>query len=148
MTKELLSLDAEEISSLDNEDYSVDDPIIVELIKKWFLVPVNYNEKKLSDQICALAKAVTLKPGINSCNIFTTTACNARCFYCFEAGAKKRTMTGETAISVADYIIDNCIDNKITLQWFGGEPLCNHKVIDIICNKLKEKNIVIIVAII
>lgn len=63
-------------------------------------------------------------------------------------------MTEETAHKVAEYIIFNYqklqTENpaekqseqqepkKVHISWFGGEPLYNNKVIDIICNRLKE----------
>ena len=68
-------------------------------------------------------------------------ACNARCFYCFEQGAEPKTMTDETADAVFDYIMRTKHEKDITLQWFGGEPLCNTKVIDRICKKLRESGV-------
>lgn len=141
LTKELLLLSQEEISSIKTANYNINNPIVEELIKKWFLVPIDFDEKILSAQICNIAKIIAPKLGVTFYNIFTTTACNARCFYCFEAGAKTRTMAPETADAVADYIIKNSNGNKITLQWFGGEPLCNFRAIDIICKKLLDKKI-------
>lgn len=74
--------------------------------------------------------------------ILTTTACNARCFYCYEHGTQKKTMTVETAKKVAQYIINHSPENyNIELRWFGGEPLFNAKVINTICTKLQEANI-------
>ena len=75
--------------------------------------------------------------------IWTTTGCNARCFYCFEKGIKSINMNMETAAYVINYIISNLEDNdKLLVEWFGGEPLLNPDVIDMIsvelinyCNK-------------
>lgn len=136
LTKELIALDDEENEILKAGNYDFKSEFICELIKKWFLVPTDFNEFKLCDQIAKIAKSIESKLGIWFYNIFTTTACNARCFYCFEAGTKPKTMTLETAEKVADYIIKNRIEREITLHWFGGEPLCNTKVIDLICDKV------------
>lgn len=75
--------------------------------------------------------------------IWTTSACNARCFYCFEKGMKAETMSEETAYNVAQYIIERIKPNdRIRIEWFGGEPLLNTNVIkiisDIVINKCNE----------
>jgi sulfatase maturation enzyme AslB (radical SAM superfamily) len=47
-------------------------------------------------------------------------------------------MTKETAEKVANYIIDHTfIDEQVDLGWFGGEPLFNQEVIDIIVTKVE-----------
>jgi len=77
---------------------------------------------------------------INRYNILTTTGCNARCFYCFEDGVETKTMSPRTAEQVATYIYNNSSnDEMIELRWFGGEPLVNYKVIDVICSNLQKK---------
>lgn len=69
--------------------------------------------------------------------ILPTTACNARCSYCFEEGICPKTMTLETADAVADFIISRSTDNNsILIQWFGGEPLLNPEAITHITKKL------------
>ena len=79
---------------------------------------------------------------IHDYTILTTTACNARCFYCYEKNVKKKTMTIETANKVADYIIQHAPESEpIELRWFGGEPLFNAKVINTICTKLRDAEI-------
>ena len=79
-----------------------------------------------------------------SFTILTTTSCNARCFYCYEKGVKKKTMTPETAEKIAKYIIDKYpkdSNKTVSIGWFGGEPTVNTKVMDVICGKLKEAGI-------
>ena len=79
---------------------------------------------------------------IREYTILTTTACNARCFYCYEQKVKKTTMNIETAQKIVDYITKySPSDEEIELRWFGGEPLFNMKVIDTICQGLKDNNI-------
>lgn len=73
--------------------------------------------------------------------IFTTTACNARCFYCFENGIKVQTMNDETADALVKYIINTHCRDRVNLYWFGGEPLCNHRIITHICKGLSANNI-------
>lgn len=96
----------------------------------------DYREKHLSpiDDFCF--------DTIYDYTILTTTACNARCFYCYERDVQRKTMTVETAKKVANYIIQHAPENGIIeLRWFGGEPLFNAKVINTICSKLQEAEI-------
>lgn len=76
---------------------------------------------------------------IDEYTILTTTHCNANCFYCYEKGRGRIHMTEETAEKIGEFIIDHApFDRAVQLRWFGGEPLYNAKVIDIIINKIKE----------
>ena len=109
------------------------------MIEHWFLVPEGFDEKAKTDQLRVIAgmlkKKSTRKTGFT---ILTTTDCNARCFYCYEIGLKRIPMTPETAVKVANYIVSVCGGKKVRIQWFGGEPLYNRKVIDIICDRLRD----------
>ena len=113
-----------------------------ELIDRWFLVPQEHDDQKACIEIRQLA--ALLKPAdqpITDYTILTTTGCNARCFYCYEKGAKSVTMTAETASKVVRYIVAHRGDEKVALKWFGGEPLVNVKVIDQICTELSEQGV-------
>ena len=113
------------------------------LISNYYLVPENYDEE-------AILKVIRERQSIPITDnyldhpihftILTTTTCNARCFYCYELKVKGKTpMSLETAEKVAKYII-GCApkDQQITLDWFGGEPLYNADVIDIICSRVRS----------
>ena len=131
LTKELLFLSHQEYDHHLELDY---------LREHWFVVPEETKDKEYSDLV-KWVWANRQKKGkeIVSYSIFTTTDCNARCFYCFEADYKPVGMDAKTAEDVADYIIRNSNKAKpVRLHWFGGETLCNPKVIDIIVNKLRE----------
>ena len=113
-----------------------------ELIDRWFLVPQEHDDQKLCRQVRQMA--TLLKPAakaITSYIILTTTGCNARCFYCYEKGTKPVTMTAETADKVVRYIVKHRGDEKVSLKWFGGEPLVNARVIDQICTELREQGV-------
>lgn len=72
-----------------------------------------------------------------SFRIFTTTKCNAKCFYCYEQGVEMFDMTEKTALDVCEFIKSKLVNKKnLNIQWFGGEPLLNHKIIDFIINNL------------
>jgi radical SAM protein with 4Fe4S-binding SPASM domain len=123
-------------------DESADITAQQELIDRWFLVPQEHDDQKLCRQI--LQMAALLKPAaktVTGYTILTTTACNARCFYCYEKGTKPVTMTAETASKVVRYIVDHRGDEKVMILWFGGEPLVNVKVIDQICTELSRQGV-------
>lgn len=68
--------------------------------------------------------------GITAITIAPTMDCNARCYYCFEHGAKKGTMNIETADEVAVFLIKHCTEKELYISWFGGEPLIATDIID------------------
>ncbi len=113
------------------------------LIEHYFLVPLDFSESKLAVQLKNILECINMNTKnvlLNNFVILTTTACNARCFYCFEKGAKVLTMTEKTAYDLVDFIKKKSA-KKINLRWFGGEPLINTKVIDIITDELKKTDI-------
>lgn len=79
--------------------------------------------------------------GISGIMIAPTMDCNARCYYCFEHGARRGTMTPETADAVSDFIIDHCPGKKLFISWFGGEPLLIPEIMDRITISLKRAGI-------
>lgn len=115
------------------------------LISKWFYIPSDLDLSSFSHLIRQNRLMATNGPGSRLKNlyvIFTTTACNASCEYCFEKGYDILTMSEETADKVSHYIeVTRNRSKLVTLKWFGGEPLCNTKAIDRICSNLKASGI-------
>lgn len=108
----------------------------------WFLIPSHIKEKELAELTRAvLAPAKDNFEKITGYTIFTTTDCNARCFYCFELGRSRIPMSDETAHKVARYICEKSKGEKVHLAWFGGEPLLNQSAADIICKELTDKGV-------
>ncbi len=70
--------------------------------------------------------------------ILLTTACNARCFYCFEKGIKIFTLTYELCDKVVEFIYNNSNKKEINIWWFGGEPLLAFDKLKYINDKLKS----------
>ena len=71
--------------------------------------------------------------------ILTTTACNAKCPYCYEKGVKSYTMTMETADRVVDFILEKSNGKKvIEIEWFGGEPLLNKNIIAYVSDRIDK----------
>lgn len=113
-----------------------------------FVVPESMDEYKLVRQYRTLRLMVDKEEDetTSSYTIMTTTDCNARCFYCYEKGRSRIPMSAETAMKVADLIEKNyrkqsSEESAVSLHWFGGEPLYNSKVIDLICSELEKKKV-------
>ena len=137
MTKEMVLLSQEEQQVFEQCPTN-----LPELISHWFLVPEEHDDCKLSQELCNVARLMEpQKTHITGYTIMTTSDCNARCFYCYELGQARRPMTEETAQQTADYIIKHCGDEEVKIEWFGGEPLYNKPVINLIVNRLKEAGV-------
>ena len=111
-----------------------------ELVRMRFYVPDRFDEFEWVDGARGKYISSNTTP-ITSYTILPTTNCNARCFYCYEKGQRKLFMTEKTAKDVVDYILRNSFGRSLDLRWFGGEPLFNSKVIDLICNTLSSNNV-------
>lgn len=134
LTRSLLLLTKEELENLLHQH---------QLVEQWFLVPQDFDDHKFCNQVRLLDKMLAKpKKGIQNYTILTTTDCNARCFYCYEAGRPRVPMTEKMAHEVAHYIVHHKEEYEIVrLHWFGGEPLHNFSVINIICHDLEESGI-------
>lgn len=140
LTKELLLLTDKETEKIKNRSVMPEDFTKL-LVNKWFLVPIDNDDISLCDNLRDVVKLLRRKDIKDRFTVMTTTDCNARCFYCYEMGRKRVSMTSDTANAVAEYMMNSSKNNKISISWFGGEPLYNSKVIDIICNVLVKNNV-------
>ncbi|MBQ7415594.1 MAG: radical SAM protein [Oscillospiraceae bacterium] len=133
LTREMLLLTQEEY------DHALELPY---LRQHWFVVPENFDDKKQVDIVRWLQKTMNKEAEtIDSYTIYTTSDCNARCFYCFELGRPRIPMSDEIALKTAQYIKSHRGTKPVNLRWFGGEPLYNDRAIDIICEYLRKENI-------
>lgn len=134
ITREMVLLNSEEYQTfLSGEDKR--------MIERWFLVPDEIDDASLLYMFFRAyeARYPRRKYGkLNLCTIATTTDCNARCPYCYEAGIARKHMSQETAKDVAKFIIERA-NPHVALNWFGGEPLYNASVIDTICDEFQSK---------
>lgn len=134
LTRELVLLSQEEYNRFAEIDY---------LKEHWFVVPEGAKEKEYADFVkWLLSTRVPKSKEITGYTIFTTTDCNARCFYCFELGRSRIPMSCETAEKVVQYIKAHCGEKEVHISWFGGEPLFNLPAIETICAGLKKENVV------
>ena len=133
LTRELLLLTPEEFEHAPELPY---------LQERWLSVPEGTNEKELVELVRWTRKTLRREPKhIEKYTILTTTDCNARCFYCYEKGCAKVSMTRETAQKVVAYIKAHCGGNEVKISWFGGEPLMNSEAIDWICQGLRKEGV-------
>ena len=111
------------------------------LVEHWFYLPIDsFNECDWVEFLRKKRIEDTSHQGINSYVIMTTLDCNARCFYCYEKGTPRISMTKKIAIATSEYIQRHST-KKVKLTWFGGEPLLNTVNIDLICQKLNDYGI-------
>ena len=111
------------------------------LIRGWFLVPEGHDDIGLSEEVRTLALDLRGQLPLTEYVIFPTTDCNARCFYCYERGVARMPMSAGTAHAVADFILRSHGGKPVTLFWFGGEPLYNAEVIDIVSAALRDAGV-------
>lgn len=118
------------------------DPELTRLAEDNFLVPASRDETSYYVGIYNILSALTKPKGFSSYTLLLTTACNARCVYCYEQGMKISTMTEEVADALIGFIASTRDASKpVTLTWYGGEPLLKADLISHICSKLRERNI-------
>ena len=111
------------------------------LVEDYYLVPVDFDEKTMLAELRNINKQVFCKKGISHYVIFTTTNCNARCYYCFESELPHINLNKQIADRIIEYIILNKDQEPIKISWFGGEPLLGRFWIDYICEELKKHNV-------
>lgn len=112
-----------------------------ELIRAYFIVPIDFDERMLVSQLRALLKRLAPAKGINGYTILPTTYCNARCFYCYESDFPRMTMNESTASRLVQYMITHKGKGPLRISWFGGEPLVAEERIDQICRELHNHEI-------
>lgn len=111
-------------------------------VKYGFLVEDDTDDYEQYKQLHSLLPLLSRElPGTKTYTILPTTACNARCVYCYEEGMQIQSMSEETADQVVQFIEKTRWQDTVTLLWFGGEPLAGSKIISRICRELEEKNI-------
>ena len=113
------------------------------LWENWFLVPADRKESETWQQVRQLLMLKEEVPeGISHFVILPTTACNARCIYCFEQGIKPCTMDRDTAEDTIRFILKyRPTGGKIHIHWFGGEPACVPGIINRICEGLLDAGV-------
>ena len=108
-----------------------------ELIESMFLVPEGRDETAFYNGVSRVMRAYNAKKGWRLFTVLPTTACNARCVYCYEEGVKPVSMTDETVSRTVRFILETRAEGTAQINWFGGEPLLRPDIIDRVCAGLK-----------
>lgn len=130
------------LALVDKTDIDTNHKFIRKDIQKYidlgFLVPNDCAE----EEIVLLSRTKGILDGrLSVFRIMPTTSCNAKCFYCYEDGIEPLTMDMPTATEVIKFIKKFALSKeKITIQWFGGEPLLCKNIISYITNELLQDN--------
>lgn len=111
------------------------------LVNLWFYVTKDFNEEEIYKKL--LIKNRKNKLLRTKYTILTTLHCNANCVYCYERHGRfiKEFMSKTIAKDVVNFICKSNTAKEIRLDWMGGEPLLNHRIIDFICRELHKKEI-------
>lgn len=120
---DLSHLSQSEIIYLKNNYILVeDDNILVDIMHHQSLARI-YSKKHL---------VLTIAP---------TQSCNFNCSYCYEQWRKSGSMTDDTENSIINYITEKQITDgleSISLTWYGGEPLLQHKRVISLAKRINE----------
>ena len=146
-TKRIYRLDGENLEVNSEKRYSyeeiIGDDALKTLADDSFLVPQDKNESEVYVGYCKIARMMKMRDrGFSSFVVLPTTACNARCIYCYEQGIEYVTMNDETVAQTVEFI-KKARDpkKKVNFIWFGGEPLVGERFIDRICAELSKADI-------
>ena len=108
--------------------------------KHGLIIAEKLDEMDIYNQWCSLQRKVD-RPYI-SINITATLKCNARCYYCYENGVKHSDFEEKQLFLLIKFLKERVRENDtLLLNWFGGEPLMNKKVLNSVSNELKRYGI-------
>ena len=110
-------------------------------INAMFLVPEGKDECTYYESVARMMRLYGKKNGVPGYTIMPTLGCNARCVYCYEEGRTQVKMTPEILEQTIRFILKTRKKERISLSWFGGEPLLCPDIIDHICERLREENV-------
>ena len=149
ITGEIIELTDEEYDLLMSLKDHPEDAVILrdkgmeQLIGKRYIVSLSYVEADHYRDTLSILKIMKRgkNKGFRKFTILPTTACNARCVYCFEQGFVPETMSRDTADRLIEYILKTKDEGRINLEWFGGEPFVAHDIITYICQRLTDAGV-------
>lgn len=134
--KKMILLTPEEDRAFTSIDRNA--PLFQTFAEEYFYVPEGFDEIAAVDQVRDVLRLIAKPEPLHRFVVLPTTDCNARCFYCYEAGCEKSRMTLETADRVASFMKESAKGKEIKITWFGGEPTYRGEVIDRITARLTE----------
>lgn len=99
----------------------VDPDLLRMAMENGFVVPAEEDE---IEKVLAIQRMNNYSTRFAGFQILPTTACNARCFYCYEQSYKAVCMKDAVAKAIPSFIESymGMVDN-VHVTWFGGEPM-------------------------
>ena len=145
VTGQLVCLEKGEVEVVGNLPQKFS-PAMDNLIAAHYLVPDNYDEHQQTVKLRTVLRRLEVLEGgksfIRQYTILPTTACNARCYYCYERDVYTATMTEEVAEDAVKFITEHAGENgKVSIRWFGGEPTVASERIDQISKGLLRNSV-------
>ena len=110
-----------------------DHPFVTRFVQRGLMV--NYDERAalqtLGRAACAIPRGVSL-------TICPTMGCNFDCPYCFSThhGKKMSSKVQDDVVSLAQRMLDASGAQRLSVTWFGGEPLLAPGVIESLSSRL------------
>ena len=123
--------DLVKISDLDR--LNEDDPVLKKLSKRGIIV--NFDERALLE---TMARGACAYPSAVGLTISPTLGCNFDCPYCFE-NHRAEKMSGQVqndVVHLAERMLDASGAKKLSINWFGGEPLLAPEIIKSLSERL------------
>lgn len=112
-----------------------DETVLKKLFAAGFMVPKETDEFAQLQKYRMTYYRFIAKESSLSLIIPTTTKCNARCAYCFQDNAGRADILPGVEEDIKKFVNKNIgQDKKLTITWFGGEPLLNTGLIDRLSN--------------
>ncbi|MBO2516631.1 MAG: hypothetical protein CW338_05030 [Clostridiales bacterium] len=141
VTGELLLLNPQEAEQLNGLPCAYD-AWMDRLIEKRFIIEESLKDASIVDGLRRACRLTENSRNITGYTILPTSACNARCFYCYECDYPHIAMSKETADKAVEFIAAHCGEKKkISIGWFGGEPLLGIERMNQIVDGLTERGI-------
>lgn len=114
------------------------------ILRNWF-IDIDDHKKRINQLYDTTENEWFGKKALSSLLINISHDCNLRCIYCYgdggDYGKSRKLMTLEKAKEVIDYWLKylNLEEEKISVVFFGGEPLMNKKVLIFAVNYINEE---------
>lgn len=135
--------DLERVKSTEFKPSNEEDAELVnQLIGDWYIVDEMFDETSLVRYYINKLKYFPNEAGIDS-TILTTYSCNLACKYCYESGVKENKIanlskeTSDRTIEWLDNFAMRKEVDKIFVDFYGGEPLLNTKIMEYFMKRAK-----------
>ncbi|WP_304425550.1 radical SAM/SPASM domain-containing protein [uncultured Adlercreutzia sp.] len=119
-TSAVAEVDEEVFAQIQNPE-SASESVLEVALENGFLVPIEENEV---EKVLAVQRMNNYSTRFAGFQILPTTACNARCWYCYEENFEKCSMSYEVARAIPRHL-ESYMDmvDDVHVTWFGGEPM-------------------------